>query len=273
MGEKIYTQVELNKKIDITALHTTFINNMKCGTGSMGEFHNFWELVMVIDGELMAATEKEVFVVKKNCMIVHPPMAFHRHFNSAQQDTRMLVISFEANAIPIMKNSIFVLDGQAVEECVSIVDLIRENYEIRNGLNVFAQKTTNEYVGQEIKSRLELFLVNAFSGNTLPRKNVNSDYKRIVKYVKENLNKSLTLADIAQALNMSGSNVKKIFSKYSGMGVMSYYNRCRVEQAVRLLENDYSVKDVAEMLGYSSQSAFCTAFKNILGFPPSKVKD
>lgn len=273
MGEKAYARCELNRKVDIIALHTAFIKNMESGTGSPGEFHNFWELVLVIDGELMAATEKEVFLVKKNCMIVHPPMAFHRHFNSSDQDTIILVISFDAYAIPIMKNSIFVLDGQAVDECVAIVELICQNYKIINGMGVTEQKTSNEFVGQEIKSRLELFLVNAFSGTTLPRKNVNSDYKRIVKYVKEHLSQSLTLTDIANALNMSASNVKKIFSKYSGMGVMTYYNRCRVEQSVRLLENGFSVKDTAEMLGYSSQSAFCTAFKNILGFPPSKVKE
>lgn len=273
MGEKVYTRCELHKRVDVVALHTTFIKNMTAGTGSTGEFHNFWELLLILEGELMAATEKEVFVVKKNCMIVHPPMAFHRHFNSTDQDAKMLVISFDANAIPIMKNSIFVLDGQAVEECVAIVELICENYKIQNGLGVVEQKTANDYMGQEIKSRLELLLVNAFSGMILPRKNVNSDYERIVKYVKENINRGLTLSDVAQALNMSKSNVKKIFSRYSGMGVMTYYNRCRVERSVQLLESGYSVKDTAEMMGYSSQSAFCTAFKNILGFPPSKVKE
>lgn len=120
---------------------------------------------------------------------------------------------------------------------------------------------------------MELFLFHAFSGQTLPRKSINGYYKHIVKYLKENMHRNITLSEVADELNMSVSNVKKIFSKYSGMSVMAYFNRCKIEQAILMLKAGDSVKEVAEKLGYSSQSAFYNSFKNITGVSPSKFKE
>lgn len=269
--ENFYGRCELTKSIELTALHTSHITNMKSGQSSYGEFHNFWELVLVLEGVLTATTEKEVFNINQNCMILHPPMVYHRHANTSVKNLKFIVLSFDADSIPITSNSIYILTSEDVQELKYITYLIEEKF-VKNTLNLIRPKDESSHICQEIKSRLELFLVNVISGQTIPRKNINSDYKRIVKYLKDNLNRSLTLDEIAQDLNMSASNIKRIFSKYSDIGVMNYFHHCRVKYSITLLEQDYSVKEVSEILGYSSQSVFCTTFKNIMGFPPSQIK-
>ena len=89
-------------------------------------------------------------------------------------------------------------------------------------------------------------------------------------FLSENVHAGLTLPEIARQLHMSVSNVKLIFSRYSGMGVMKYYTNLKMQAAVTYLGEGLSVKEVAERLSYSSQSAFCTAFKNHTGLPPSQ---
>ena len=272
MKQVFYGSCELEKCFDITALYTAFTKTFQKGEGSSGEFHNFWELVVVIDGTLTVATGKGIFSIKKNSMILHPPMAFHRHLNEEDVPLTFLVLTFDAKQMPIEKDSVYVLDAEEVKECRDILNLIYEKYFIERQLIVTRPKVPGDFSGQEVKSRLELFFVNVCSGKMVSRKNVNFEYQQIVRFIKENLTRNLTLADMASALCMSTSKLKKVFSGYSGMGVITYYNRCRMKLAYQLLEQGHFVREVAELLEYSSQSAFCTAFKNTLGFPPSKVR-
>jgi len=71
---------------------------------------------------------------------------------------------------------------------------------------------------------------------------------------------------------MSKSNLSKIFLKYSGMGVISYYNQMKINYAIPMLKGNMSVKEVAEKLGFENQNYFCTVFKKIKGKAPSHYR-
>ena len=54
---------------------------------------------------------------------------------------------------------------------------------------------------------------------------------------------------------------------------MHYFNLLKVNRALDLLNEGYSVGHVSEMLSFSSPSAFSTAFKNLTGVSPSHFRD
>ena len=105
-----------------------------------------------------------------------------------------------------------------------------------------------------------------------PYNNADQDYQRIVGYLRGNIHRNLTIPMIARELEMSVSNLKRIFSLYAGMGIMKYLSQLKFQKAVQLLEQGHSVLEVSEMLAYTSQSVFSTAFKNTMGVPPSKYR-
>ena len=269
MSLAYYPTCHLRRHITLTGLHTAFCHTMKTAYTSMGEAHNFWEVVLVIDGEIAIATDRDVLRIRKNCMYLHPPMEFHRHFNPTGSQPTFAVLSFDMEGEPPSAGAIYMLSPDDVQDFLSIVQLIKENHLVDFGGPSHVDQP-EPAIAQTIICRCELFLNTVFSRQTLPRKNTNHEYKRIVKFLSENTERKLTIPDIARELNMSVPNLKRVFSQNSGIGLMKYFNHLKIQRAIYLLGEGYSVREVSEQLSYSSQSAFCTAFQTMTGTPPSR---
>lgn len=271
MEVREFKKCTLESVVEVTALYSAFFQTMKPGEGSPGERHDLWEIVLVLDGELSAATDHEVLTLQKYQMIVHPPLEFHRHFNASDRETTFAIMAFDGTTMPSIRDFVFVLSREACNDYAEIISLIRETFEVK-GCAVIAPKDTSGFSGQMVKLKTEQFLLMAFTGRLLPRDNQSEDYTRILTFLEENTHRNLTLDMIAKALNLSVSSLKRIFSSYTGVGVIHHFNRLRIQKAIRLLEAGESVQHVSEKLGFSSQSAFCTCFKTLQGYPPSKHK-
>jgi AraC-like DNA-binding protein len=67
---------------------------------------------------------------------------------------------------------------------------------------------------------------------------------------------------------MSPTSLKTKFKKYYGETLFVYYQKNKLEQARKLLDNKIPVKVVATEIGYSNPSHFTLAFKKEYGFSP-----
>jgi AraC family transcriptional regulator, alkane utilization regulator len=78
-----------------------------------------------------------------------------------------------------------------------------------------------------------------------------------------------TVEALAQEVHMSRSVFADRFNELIGMPPMQYLKRWRLALAARLLGNDHStLAQVAEVIGYESESAFNRAFKQEYGKAP-----
>lgn len=89
--------------------------------------------------------------------------------------------------------------------------------------------------------------------------------------MKDNCDKSLTVNDIANLLNMSASNIKRVFTIYSDIGIAKYFLNLRIRKAKELLQNGIAPCDVANMLGFKP-NYFYTVFKREVGITPNKYE-
>jgi AraC family transcriptional regulator len=93
--------------------------------------------------------------------------------------------------------------------------------------------------------------------------------KRVIDYVEANLDKPVTLADVASAVGLSRMHFAAQFRAATGMRPHEYLLRRRVERAQQMLvETGQSVVDVALSVGFQTQSHFTTVFKRFAGQPP-----
>ena len=83
----------------------------------------------------------------------------------------------------------------------------------------------------------------------------------------------VTEEGIARTLNVSRSTLKRRLRE-NGETFRSLLNQVRADLAQRYLENrDYSVTEIAFLLGYTDTSAFSRAFKTWFGHSPTRARE
>ncbi|HEY4543444.1 MAG TPA: AraC family transcriptional regulator [Tissierellaceae bacterium] len=94
-----------------------------------------------------------------------------------------------------------------------------------------------------------------------------------VKYIHDNLDKDLTLENVANEVHVSKNYLSLLFSKFVGLSFSDYINKLRIEKAKTLLKNgNLNLIDVALECGFNSQSYFCSVFKKFEKISPKKYQ-
>lgn len=94
--------------------------------------------------------------------------------------------------------------------------------------------------------------------------------RQAIKYMMDNLNSELTVADIAFSVHISPSHLSHLFKQETGMAPIDYLTGLRLEKAKELLCSlDLSISEIAERCGYEDPSHFSRVFKKAQGIPPS----
>ncbi len=102
----------------------------------------------------------------------------------------------------------------------------------------------------------------------------NSDkIKTIYEYVQEHYNKKLMLSDVAELINMSPVSFNRFMKKRTGKTFVDYVNDVRIGvAAMKLIENDSSISEIAFNCGFNNIANFNRVFKNLKNSTPSQYK-
>lgn len=256
---------------NITALHTIFRNTYDAHFRFQGEFHDFYELVCVLEGKALITSDRNVFEVDAGHAILHPPMQFHNISSIADTSLTILVFTFSGKHIPPLENrACRIYDLFRVKE---IYGLARRAFDIEG--NWVLRARDDSYRTIRVAKELELLLLQLadHSREQTPLKNQGvAQYSAIVKTMEDHIQQRLTVKELADLCGLSQSGLQKAFSKYAGMGVMEYFTRQKMQLAARLLSEGNTIKESAAAIGYTDQNYFSTVYKRVTGNIPSKNK-
>lgn len=91
--------------------------------------------------------------------------------------------------------------------------------------------------------------------------------------IREHLESSLTIQQVAEDLGVSYSNFRKLFKEYTGISPATYQQDLRLQRAKELLSTtDMSVKEIAYRLNFESPDYFSAKFKAKTGRRPSELR-
>ncbi len=239
-----------------------------------GEYHDFWEMVCVISGNLGVATENRVMSLVPGQIVFHKPMEFHRLWTLGDFPADLIIMAFEAEGMDAFENKVYHLPYQRITELESLLSLTPKVF-ILDGAGIRGVKK-DPIAGQLFLNGLETFLlhtqqISSVSGQVVQSSGARA-FSNITELLSANLDRNFTLAEIASLCHMSVGNLKKVFSHYAGMGVMKYFTSLKMKRAVTLLQSGMTVAEVSNALGYSNQNYFSACFKKEMGKPPSAFK-
>lgn len=93
-------------------------------------------------------------------------------------------------------------------------------------------------------------------------------------YLRQNIDSSLALADMANHAGLSKSHFSRIFKDQTGYAPMDYFIHLKVQKAVSLLMlTDLSVREIATTVGYEDPYYFSRLFKKVTGASPSAIRN
>lgn len=94
-----------------------------------------------------------------------------------------------------------------------------------------------------------------------------------IRYMKENLERHLTLSDIASFTGYTPNHFSAIFRRTVGYAPMAYYNLIKIQNACQMLDTtDMHVNQIAAKLGFNDTYYFSRIFSRIMGMPPTAYR-
>lgn len=96
---------------------------------------------------------------------------------------------------------------------------------------------------------------------------------KVCQYIDANYQETITIDSIAKKFAYSKTRLYTIFKEVLLMSVSDYIVQVRTTQAKSLLINtDYSVEIISQMVGYQTTSSFSRSFKESIGISPLQFR-
>ena len=233
-----------------------------------GETHPAWEIVCVLSGKVEIAEDESVFALQAGNVICHAPMEFHSIRSAGGSLPHVLVMSFYAEGVlpSHLTEGVFYLEPMELEAYQKLFFRIFRAYHAQN---------SKPYETAELASSLIAFLIHlsARSPQGVQSKTTGAEeYRHLVESMQRYVCQNLTLSQLAAKNAMSIGTVKNLFRTYAGVSPMTYYAHLRGRESIRLLQTGMEIRQIAEVMHFSSPNYFSCFFKRLYGVPPGKYR-
>lgn len=262
---------DISKKFFLKKLYTMFEYKYPKGYYFDGEEHDFWEIVCVLDGEIGVSIDEKIYNVGANQAIFLKPMQFHRLWAEKSTMPHLFIVSFSVGGEFDIEKAIYKLSKERKEDIFNLLKMAENIFEF-NDIFVKSVKNNADIKAHIFANKMENFIISLYDNQSYSDNVVVSGktkyFENIINFLKNNLDKNLSIKAIAENVGMSESNLKKVFNTFTGKGVIDYFNNIKINHAKQLLSMGISVKECAKKTGFPEQNYFSNVFKKFTGLSP-----
>lgn len=98
----------------------------------------------------------------------------------------------------------------------------------------------------------------------------NEAVDRILAYLYEHYPEQIELDTLAELTFCTPGHIARLFKKHTGMTIISYVHKVRIEKSIRLMEEKkMAIKEAAEAVGYQNLNHFYKYFRIQMGVTPA----
>ncbi|HZJ82932.1 MAG TPA: AraC family transcriptional regulator [Clostridia bacterium] len=99
-------------------------------------------------------------------------------------------------------------------------------------------------------------------------------FSKMVEWIKANVNRPLTVSEIADTFNYNANYLSNLFRDKTGYSLVKFINKSKISKAKELLlETDKTIKEIAFDLGFSDDKYFLKVFKMYMDMTPSEYRN
>ncbi len=150
------------------------------------------------------------------------------------------------------------------------------NHDIAYTLSdIYIRKADKSTSAEEIIDMLgEMFTDFAERMKEIRKNNATSIHiRKCINYIYDHLADKLTVVSVAEYLNIDPSYLSKLFVKETGISFRKFIINTKISVAKNMIMNSkLNFLEISVSLGFSSQSAFISAFKQVTGDTPTQFR-
>lgn len=151
-----------------------------------------------------------------------------------------------------------------------VIDLYKNAYRVAEEEAAYAQQTMAGIVNHLIGLMYSLQRNVILGKNTAQVDMITRARRRI----RESLESSLTIQEVAEELGTSYSSFRRLFKEFTGIAPATYQQNLRLQRAKELLSTtEDSIKAIAYRLNFDSPDYFSSKFKIQTGMKPSEFRN
>lgn len=242
--------------------------------------HPFSELFYVVNGQGTFIAEDTEFPVKKNDMVIINPHVRHTEKSLPGAPLDYIVLGIEGLSFAFEKIAAARSgeSAQAPSGTASKYNVSKTN--VCTCLNLMLEEVSRQEEDYETvcQNLLEVLLISMLRSGSLSvvpdnSRLLNRECTQIKNYLDANYSETITLDSLAALTHMNKYYLAHTFTKYVGLSPINYLLQKRIQEGKSLLEStSYSIAQISDLLGFSSQSYFSQAFRKATGMTPMQYR-
>ena len=237
--------------------------------------HPFTELFYVVDGKGEFNIQGQRFPVKPNDFVIINPQVEHTELSSPDEPLEYIVLGINglsfSNLTPVSEGG----------HPFSFFNLRDEQKDILRYLNAMVQEATSQSMSYELvcHNLLEILLIKIlrhqhFDLEVGKQSKATKDISFIKHYLETYYHESIQLEDLASMTHLSRFYISHSFKKEIGMSPMEYLIDIRIKESKILLRTtNYSISQVADIVGFTTPTYFSKQFRKSTGISPTGYRE
>ena len=229
-------------------------------------------LLYCVDGEGKVEIEKRQFQLKQNQYIIIPPNLAHTYRSSMKNPWTIYWLHFAGEKASLFINPTlrcYEIGSEMQDRFTDRVFLFDEIYQnLTTGYSHENLEYANTCLWHMLGS-LKYFL--QFKSN----KEYNNDgsISKCIEYMKNNLNRQMTVGELATYSGFSESHFSLLFKKKTGQSPLNFAIYLKIQKACHFIEfSNMNIRDIATQVGYEDSFYFSRVFSKVMGMSPAKFK-
>ena len=241
-------------------------------------YHGSAEIMCVLEGRVKMLIGTVYRECEKGDIIFIPPSVVHEVF-SLTEDAAIQGMVFELSLVEVaalrLDFSELFRRSQGLQYVITAKD---EGYEelyghIENILKVYGSFSAGSRV--QIAANLLLIMARLIRLFSLEESSHDRNYKKlraVLGYVEKHYTEKIQISKLSEIIHVCDDRLIRLFKEVTGETPIEYMN-LRIEAAIKLLSaTDLSVADIAEKVGFGSDTYMTRVFKQKLNTTPGKYR-
>ncbi|MBE5742601.1 MAG: helix-turn-helix domain-containing protein [Clostridiales bacterium] len=289
MEEKIFYKYKISNVLSISEIVTIHYQKLTKNYLFPKEKHDFWEVIYCDKNEILISRDDKKTLLKKGQIVFLKPDQYHSVEGDKKNDANVFIISFvcKSRTMNYFRDKIFTVPDDIKHLLSSIIGEAKQTFIIPDfnpNLSKLELKNNPSIGGaQLIKNNLEELLIKLIRAETTKPSsaeifiskldNSNSLEDEIIDILKENVYGNVSLDAIASSIHYGKTTICKTFKKNTGYSIISYYLALKIDESKKLIRQNHSFSQIAELLCFDSLPHFTKTFKRLTTMTPREYKN